>query len=202
MDDILSIRGTAPQNLPELPAKSPMPWVWFGFFFVGGFIIEEALMVFLELNEAIAKPLLIAIALAGWSFWLFCVSRFHAILEEVSRKTYPISNAEAVGKHFIPFYNFYWIFRWPAALSNYLNARGQVKMVSGNVLGFILLLSILVLRFLDGGIGLRGIFAVVMYISAKLNRHIQLIPGVAVPPVLDPSTFRQAAAIDVAPTGS
>jgi hypothetical protein len=188
-----------PDSLEEVPAKSSLPWVWFGFFFVAAFIIEETLMVALGLDESGASIVLILIALGGWIYWLFCVSRFHNILREISRNHYPITGAEAAWKHIIPFYNLVWIFRWPSTMSEYLNQRQRVKMVSGNLLGVCLLISLLIGRFLDGGVGMTGIFVVAMYISSKLRKHVELIKGVSkdmLPPAPDPSLFRQIPAED------
>ena len=180
--------------LEELPAKSSLPWVWFGFFFVAAFIVEETLLFALGLDLPMGNVVLVLIALAGWIYWLFCVSRFHQILREVSRNYYPITGAEAVWKHFIPFYNLVWVFRWPAAMSDYLNQRERVKMVSGNLLGAILLICLFTGRFLDAGVGLTGTFAVGMYISAKLRKHIELIKGLSpdlLPPPPDPNWSAQ-----------
>ena len=194
-----SLSITSEPVFDELPAKSSLPWIWFGFFFVAAFIIEETLMVVLELDPGVASSVLIVIALAGWVYWLFCVSRFHKVLGEISRNQYPIDAGEAAWKHIVPFYNLFWIFRWPSAMSDYLNRRERVKMVSGNLLGLFLLISLLVGRFFDGGIGLTGTFAVGMYISAKLRRHIELI-GVSrdmMPPLPDPSLFSRAPAVGI-----
>ncbi len=182
-----------PDALDELPAKSSLPWVWFGFLFVAAFIAEETLMFALDLDPAVAKLVLVLLGLAGWIYWLFCVSRFHTILCEISRNRYPISGAEAAWKHFIPFYNLYWTFHWPAAMSDYLNRRDRVKMVSGNLLGAILLVSALTARLFDGGIGLTGTFVVGMYISTKLRQHVELIRSSLpdmLPPPPDPNWYR------------
>lgn len=187
----LSITSDA---VDELPARSSLPWVWFGFFFVAAFIIEETLMVAFDMDESVATVVLILIALAGWIYWLFCVYRFHTILHEISRNQYPITSAEAAWKHIIPFYNLVWIFRWPAAMSEYLNRRERVKMVSGNLIGVVLLVFLLIFRFIDGGIGLAGTLTVGMYMSAKLRRHLELInvsPD-KLPPPPDPSLFARA----------
>ena len=178
-------------SFEETPARSSLPWVWFGFVFVAAFVVEATLAVLLELDEPMTELVLICIAVAGWIYWLFCVSRFHKILGEISRNRYPISGLEAAGKHFIPFYNLVWVFRWPATMSDYLNRRKRVKMVSGNVLGAFLLMSLLVGRFFDGSIGLTGTFIVGMYISAKLRKHVELIGASRerLPPPPDPSLF-------------
>ena len=191
----LSITADTPD---EAPPRSSFPWVWFGLFFVAAFAILEALMVALDLDEQMMTAQLILIALAGWIYWLFCVFRFHKILREISRNHYPISSGEVVWKHFIPFYNLVWIFRWPAELSNYLNRRQRVKMVSGNLLGVFLLIFLLTGRFIDGGVGLAGTFTVGMYISAKLRKHVELIKGMSpdrLPPLPDPSLFSQPAPV-------
>lgn len=182
-----------PEALDEVPAKSSLPWVWFGFLFVAAFIAEETLMFALDLDNAVAKLVLALLALGGWIYWLFCVSRFHTILCEVSRNHYPISGAEAAWKHFIPFYNLFWTFRWPSAMSDYLNRRQRVKMVSGKLLGAVLLVSALTARFFDGGIGLTGTFAIGMYISTKRGQHVELIRSSSpdmLPPPPDPNWSR------------
>ena len=182
---------TTPDQEQERPARSSLPWVWFGFFFVAAFLLEETLMIVLELDEDASTLVLVATGLAGWIYWLFCVHRFHKILKEVSANRYPISGAEAVGKHFIPFYNLVWVFRWPSALSDYLNRHGRAKMASGNLIGLLLLLSMLTSRFLDGGVGMTGMFALGMYMSAKLRTHIQSIGAPAnLPPPPDPNWFK------------
>jgi uncharacterized membrane protein len=190
----MSTLPLTPEALKELPARSSLPWVWFGFFFVVAFIIEETLIVVLEMDPAIGELVSVLIALAGYIFWLFCVSRFHTILCQISRNHYPISGAVAAGKHLIPFYNLYWIFHWPATMSDYLNRRERVRMVSGYLLGVFLLISLLTSRFFDAGIGLAGMFTVGMYISAKLRRHIESIKGVSpgmMPPPPDPNWFSE-----------
>jgi hypothetical protein len=194
MSTLLSITPDSLDEQGELPASSPLLWVWFGFIFAGAFFVGEFAVDLLELEESLAKLVLILVALGGWIYWLVCVHRFHKILREVSRNHYPISGAEAVGKHFIPFYNLYWIFKWPTTMTDYLSRRGRVTIISGNVLGAILLISLLTGRFFDGGIGLTGVFAVGMYISSKLRAHLKSISPGELPPAPDPNWFRPAPA--------
>jgi hypothetical protein len=179
----------------ELPAKSAMPWVWFGFFFALTFLICEFLELGLDLEPQSFRLVLILIALVGWIYWLFCVFRFNTILREISRNHYQITGPEAVGKHFIPLYNLIWIFKWTGAFSDYLNARGRVKIVSGNVIGALLLIGLLLSRFFDAALGLTLVFAVGTYMSSKLRRHIEEIKGLTpamLPPPPDASMFRAA----------
>jgi hypothetical protein len=183
-------------EIKDHPAKSSPPWVWFGFLFALAFLVAELLYVALDLDQQSFQVVFILIILTGWIYWLFCVHRFHKILGEMTFNRYPISPGEAVGKHFIPFYNLYWLFAWPSTLSKHINSRGHVRMLPGGVIGFLLLLSIF-LRYLDGAFGLAVTFGVGLYISAKLRRHMALVKGVApemLPPPPDPNLFSSPAA--------
>ncbi len=189
MQTLLGTSGT-PEEV-DRPAKSSLPWVWFGFVFPIAFFISELALLFLELDQSI-RLLFIVIILAGWIYWLFCVHRFHKILEEMSPYGYSIGAGEAVGKHFIPFYNIYWIFAWPSTMSSHLNSREQVQMLPGGLIGLGLLVSIL-LRYVDGALGLALTFAIGMYISAKLRKHMKAFERVSadrLPPLPDPNMFQ------------
>jgi hypothetical protein len=186
------------QHLDDRAAVSSPPWVWFGFVFAIAFLVAEFVELFLDLDQQAFQSVFVIIVLSGWIYWLFCVHRFHKILAEMTRNRYPIQPGEAVGKHFIPFYNFYWLFAWPSTLSSHLNQAGQVSVLPGGLIGFVLLISLL-LRYVDGAIGLALTFAVGLYISAKLRKHMKLVKGVPpemLPPPPDPSMFR----VDPVPT--
>jgi hypothetical protein len=181
-------------DLPQQdqPATSSPPWVWFGFAFAIAFLLAEFLEVFLDLDQESFRLVFVMIVLAGWIYWLFCVHRFHKILAEMTGHRYPIQPGEAVGKHFIPFYNLYWLFVWPSTLSSHLNQAGQVSMLPGALIGFVLLVSLL-LRYVDGGVGLALTFSVGLYISARLRKHMNLVKGTApelLPPLPDPRMFQ------------
>ena len=181
-------------DLPQQdqPATSSPPWVWFGFAFAIAFLVAEFIEVFLDMDQESFRLVFVMIILAGWAYWLFCVHRFHKILAEMTQNRYPIQPGEAVGKHFIPFYNLYWLFVWPSTLSSHLNQAGQVNMLPGALIGFVLLVSLL-LRYVDGGVGLAVTFSVGLYISARLRRHMKLVKGTApelLPPLPDPRMFQ------------
>jgi hypothetical protein len=182
---------TDPGVSERVPKSSP-PWVWVGFLFAGALFFIEVLMVVLELDEQAITPFFILITVSGWIYFLVCVYKIHKILDEMARGRYPISPGEAAGKHIIPFYNFYWLFKWPGELSNYLSSKGRVRIIPGSVLGLMLLLSMLILRFFDGAIGLAFVFSVTMYISHKVKAHVKAIQGVTpdqLPPLPDPRMF-------------
>jgi NADH:ubiquinone oxidoreductase subunit 6 (subunit J) len=187
---MLTFLNTAETVDEQSPRSSP-PWVWVGFLFALAFLVLETVYVFMDLEEKALMAILTLIVLAGWIYWLVCVYRLHKILAELTGNRYPITPSEAAGRHIIPFYNFVWIFRWPAELSNYLNSRGRVSMVSGYLIGSAFL-GALLLRFFDGAIGMAFLFGITMYVAVKLNRHVELVKGASpenLPPLPDPNMF-------------
>ncbi|HEX5873945.1 MAG TPA: hypothetical protein VFY60_04805 [Pyrinomonadaceae bacterium] len=159
--------------------------------FAGAFLLIEILFVALDLDERSIDAFLRLILFAGGIYWLACVYKIHKILEELTRGRYPFSPIGAALRHFVPFYNIYWLFKWPLELSDYVSRKGRVKMISGAVIGLLLLLSML-LRLVDGAIGLAVTFGVTMYVANKLKAHVKSMHGVTpdqLPPLPDPRIF-------------
>lgn len=174
----------------HLPTSSA-PWVWVGFLFAGAFFVIEIAFLILELDEAVINAVLTLIAVGGWIYWLVCIHRLHKILNQLTSNRYPYTPGEAAGRHIIPFYNIVWIFKWPSELSRYINGRGRVSMISGGVIGTMLLLALL-LRFFDGAIGMAFLFGVTLYVSAKVRSHVKAMKGITpdqLPPLPDPRIF-------------
>jgi len=71
----------------------------------------------------------------GWFYWLFCVYRYHDVITDIPGYNHPIAASRAVAFHFIPFYNFYWVYRWPSAIAEFVNWRTQSKTMKGWVPG-------------------------------------------------------------------
>ncbi|HEY6806599.1 MAG TPA: hypothetical protein VI306_23680 [Pyrinomonadaceae bacterium] len=183
---------TVPPEVQETVPQSSFPWVWVGFLIAIAFFLVEVLWVVLGLDEPVVNFVLTLISIAGWIYWLVCVHRIHKILEELSNGSYPNTPGEAVGKHIIPFYNLYWVFKWPADMSNYINERGRVKMISGYVIGALLLFALLV-RLVDGAVGLTWLFATTVFIVHKLKQHVNSLKEVdpsRLPPLPDPAMFQ------------
>ena len=174
----------------QIPKSSP-PWVWVGFLFAGVFFVLEIAFVLMGTDETAMNLVFMLIVLGGWIYFLVCVHRIHKILNELTSNRYLYTPGEAAGRHFIPFYNLVWIFKWPSELSRYINGKGRVRMLSGGVIGTMLLLSLFV-RFFDGAFGMAFLFGVTMYISAKLKQHVKAVKGVTpdqLPPLPDPRIF-------------
>jgi hypothetical protein len=149
---------------------STLPQVWIGFIFAGAFLFAE--FIESEIEQGITN-LTFIINISGGVYWLFCVHRFHKILGELSPTKYPISPAAAVGYHLIPFYHFYWTFKWPIEFSKFINTKGFIQIASGGRLGFLLLISLILNRVVDEALGLVCLFGVGTYMVNKLRRQIK-----------------------------
>jgi hypothetical protein len=153
---------TAP-TLPELPS------VWPGYLLSGGFFV-------VEIGEAIADPstdqttttpMLWLIIIAANLYWLFCLFRIHRVLAVATNAMYPIGPVKAVGFHFIPLFNLYWLVHWPNKVAEYVDG----KLGAGHMVkvwpGLILILGF-ILTQIDGAIGLAVVFSALLYIRRKL----------------------------------
>ena len=177
-------------DMTEFIPRTSSPHVWIGFLFAGAFLVGETISVFLE-DEAALDPLLLLIIVAAWFYWLYCIHRIHRILAELTDHRYPVEPGTAAVRHIFPVYNLFWIFHWPVKLSHYLNARGNVTILSGYLIGAMLLLS-LFLRYVDGAIGTAVLFGATMYISKKVAKHVEAVKGDdpnKYPPLPDPAIF-------------
>ena len=177
--DLENRRDDAPEN----PATTRFPWVWLGFAFAVIFLTAEFLMFLPGFDEQLVQPIFLLIVIAAMAYWLFCVYKLHKIMNEIAPHGYGISPGEAVGKHFIPILNAIWVFQWPSEMTDYINQRGRVRIISGKLIGLLLLLSVL-LRFVDGAVGLAVTFGVTTYLAAKLRSHVKL--GESINPALLP----------------
>jgi hypothetical protein len=194
-----SIIGTDHEATERVPTSS-FPWIWVGFLFAFAFFVIEVVLVIMTFdfeqevstNDAELSIIFGLLGLPGLIYWMFCVHRLHKILGEMTNGRYPITPNEAAFKHLVPFYNFYWIFKWPSEFANYLNSRRRVSMISGAALGVVLLLGMLVFRLIDGSIGMAWLFGLTMFMSFKLKAHVKALTGITpdqLPPLPDPTIF-------------
>ena len=153
---------------PELPK------VWIGLIFVIIFIMSELIIVALYDFDSRYRYIFILLGLIGILYWLYCVQKFHEILNFLANEKYPISPGKAIGFHFIPFYNFYWIFKWPIEMSKFINNKGEIKILEGGFIGLFILFCMIIYKLVEGSIGLTGIFLLGLYINSKLKKQISL----------------------------
>jgi hypothetical protein len=151
----------------------PLPMIWIGYLLGIATIVAE--FVALGLHPELAKeggipPLYLFLAsFVGGVYWFVCVYQYHVVMAQVPGWRHPISPARAVGFHFIPFYNFYWVFKWPREIATFVNGRLQ-RPVMKPVAASVAVLAALILRILDPGFGLILLFLPMSYISECLRR--------------------------------
>ena len=120
-----------------------MPKLWIGYLLALATLIGEIvavarnpdLMKKAEFTMVIPPLEIFLPAFVARAYWLVCVYRYHKILAEVPRYVHPISPAKAVGFHFIPFFNFFWVFAWPSAIADFVNARLRAPVMRKWVVG-------------------------------------------------------------------
>ncbi len=161
---------------PRPPVASPaLPTIWIGYLLGVATIIAEFIAV--SLNPQLAKeggipPLyLFLVSFIGGVYWFVCIYRYHVILASVTGGKHPISAARAVGFHFIPFYNFYWVFKWPKEIAIFVNSRVRTGLMRPTPVG-VSVLAALVLRIFDPGFGLILLFFPLTYVSECMRRAL------------------------------
>jgi hypothetical protein len=150
------------------------PKMWIGYIIGITFLLYEIIEVIIDPNSSdkILFPL-IFISIIGWSYWLFCVERIHKVIEQFTNGTHPISPSKAVGFHFIPFYNFYWIFKWPNEIANLANNKKRSKFMSKGWVGVFILLAVFLGRVVDSSLGLVTLFSLGVYLNKKVRKVIE-----------------------------
>jgi len=158
----------------RLVARLPKLWIGYGLAFAT--LIGETIAVSRhpEIVKGIGIPPL-EIYLPSFVaviYWLVCVHRYHVILANVPGWNHPISPAKAVGFHFIPIYFFYWIFRWPSAVADFVNQRLHSKAMNRWTVGTCFLASMICRLFVDPAISVALLFIACTYVSAFLHRAL------------------------------
>jgi hypothetical protein len=154
--------------IEKKPLQARLPHLWIGFAMAALFLVAEFVV-------AVRKDLdwvLIVVTLIAWFYWLFCVYKFHDVMENIPGWEHPISSNRAVAMHFIPLYNFYWVFKWPKEVATFVNWRTQSQSMKGRLVGLAVLLAVLVFRSLDGFIGLLILFGCGVYISRCITKAL------------------------------
>lgn len=163
------------ENADNKSVDYKFPKVWVGYIFALIISIQKGLPL-MEEQRFQATYLTNIIYLVSVGYWIFCVFRIHDILRRATLCKYHIREAEAAFYHLIPFYNIYWIIKWPIELSKYLRGRGNVRIIPGLYLGLGLLISSIASLYYTG-IGLAIMYTIIFYIANKLKNDIELSKG-------------------------
>jgi hypothetical protein len=161
---------------PDLIAR--LPKIWIGYLLAFATLIGE--MIAVARNPQLAKgvemgipPLEIFLpAFVAGVYWLACVHRYHVVIANIPGWQHPITPARAVWFHFIPFFNLYWVFRWPYAIAVFVNQRMHAQVMSLWVTGAGLLVA-LVCRVFDPALGSTMLFFTCTQISRHLKRALE-----------------------------
>jgi hypothetical protein len=159
-----------PELIPRLPK------VWIGYAISLATFAGEAIAVarnpdLLKGRGLMVPPLEVYLpAFVGLVYWLVCVHRYHIVLGKVEGWKHPITPNKAVWFHFIPIFNFYWVFRWPEAIAQFVNLRLGRREMKGWIVGGGFFLSALCRLLMDTAIGLGILFLTCTYISGQLRK--------------------------------
>ncbi len=172
-----------PVGPAESPPRPAMPKLWIGYLLAVATFVGEMIAVGRNPNllkgvEFGVPPLEIFLpAFVARVYWFVCIYRYHKILAAVPRYVHPISPGKAVGFHFIPLFNFYWIFHWPNAVAEFVNARLHAPLMRGSILGLGAIAAILCQTFLDAALGIALLFFVTGYLAGFLKRALAATAG-------------------------
>lgn len=109
-------------------------------------------------------------------YWCFCVYRIHKVIMGMTDNCYPITPGRAVGFGFIPIYNIYWMFKWPAEIIKFVNTRDKSRKLKPWVPGVLFLLGNIVAFRIYGPLWLFIDFAVLAYIINVLKKGFSADP--------------------------
>jgi hypothetical protein len=158
--------------------------IWVGFILAGAALLFGLIDVFTQGGYGPRQQTWSSIFnLAYAVYFLVCLFQLHNRLQTATKGAYPISPGKAVGFHFIPFYNFYWIFKWPAEITKFINTQAKSKRYFTGMGGLCILGALLVglIPIPTGGRGsfimLGGfiygfvLFGVLYYLDNKLRYY-------------------------------
>jgi hypothetical protein len=164
----------------------PLPKIWVGGLLGIVYLVLELLLGLLLFNSAgqpgsSAAVLWVsgagtAIGFSIWFYWLYCVFKLHDAVGSIPGYRHSITPASAVAWHFLPFYNIYWVFKWPNALADFVNWRMQRKKMRGWIAGVMVLAAVIIFRYSDGFVGAMLLFGSGWYISNQLRQAFAAPP--------------------------
>jgi hypothetical protein len=143
-----------------------LPRVWIGFCIAGIVLLIELL---LDARSPNVRALGFLVSLSGWFYWLYCVYKYHDVMSSIQGYNHPITSGRAVGMHWIPFYQFYWVFKWPMEIGTFVNWRLQSPRAMNGVIPGLLVLAGFVLYQINAALGLAILFSAGIYLSRRIR---------------------------------
>jgi hypothetical protein len=160
-------------------ARPAMPKLWIGYLLALATFIGEGVAVarhpeLLKPQPEFAVPpleIFLPTFIAG-VYWLVCIYRYHKILANIPGYKHSISPAKAVGYHFIPIFNIFWVFVWPLDIAKFVNARVKPLKMRGWVVGLSTFIGILCRVLFDPALGITLIFLSLTYLASFMVRAL------------------------------
>ena len=127
----------------------------------------------MDMAEMLAKML----SATGGFYWLYCIYRLHWAMAQATDGLYPITGFSAVIGHFIPFYNLYWVFKWPSQIAAAVNPRLASGHIPRALPGLLTLAGMLARGMVGGGLGLGILFAMGVYLNRRIAATLRPAAG-------------------------
>ena len=130
-DRSISVDPQANETVPIGELTVHLPKIWIGYLLCLATFIDEAIFVtnhpeLVSKQQLVVPPLhLFLLAFVTFVYGLVCIHKIHVVLSLVPGWNHPISPGQAVWFHFIPIYQFYWLYKWPRECANFVNWRLQ-----------------------------------------------------------------------------
>jgi len=166
---------------PAQPAQPRYPRIWIGYLLGVTTLIAEVVTVYLH-PELTKEPLFVPplyLFLASFIslvYWLVCVYEFHVVLQHAASGSYPIKPLRAAWFHLIPFFNFYWAYKWPRDLARFVNSRLPSPWMKPERTGAAILLAFIVF-LIDRGFGMILLFWAASYLLRCLRLALAARPA-------------------------
>jgi len=185
--------GESPTQQMQPGKLPPLPHLWVGYLLGFATVVAELIDPSLHSPDIATTEIpipnlyLFLLMFVGGVYWLVCVYRYHVVMQHVPGWKHPISPARAVGFHFIPIYNLYWVFKWPQEIARFVNWRFGQPVMKPQMVG-LTVFAAFVMRFLfDPGLGLILLFLAGSYVSGCLRRALALppMPTASSPPAIE-----------------
>src|SRR5580692_4263845 len=160
----------SPADLPAQQTQQaqlpPLPQLWVGYLLGLATVVAELVEGPQQhtpesasiMDFRIPNLYLFLLIFVGFIYWLVCVYRYHVVMQHAPGWKHSISPARAVGFHFIPLYNLYWVFKWPQEIARFVNWRFGQSVMKPQMVG-LMVFGAFVMRFLfDPGLGIILLF--------------------------------------------
>ena len=149
--------------------KDMFPNLGTGLIFLGTAFILDIYSVFA--NSIGARILWSLFVIMSAIYALVLIYKLHKIIIVHADNKFHVTPSRAVAYHFLPFYNFYWFFKWPNEIAKYLAKISNVKMY-GWIVGVGIILYAGITSEVDVYAGILIYYSVLYYVSNRMKKAL------------------------------